>query len=258
MEMNIGRAKWTIAKFKSLGARAVTVTGGGEPLMYPRIEEMLRTFTDFGIEIGLVTNGTLLHHMSPEALRLLTWCRISWSDERAFSPENAMQIDAAVSGAPSVDWAFSYVVGKEPRPENVEAVVRFAEEHRFTHVRLVADLRDPSSVSFDSIRSRLDGIDQGVIYQARTSPVQSSKCAIGYVKPLVAPDFRIYLCCGVQYAFDPMPLDLPDELCIGDDPDAIWGGDKKAFDVRCTRCYYRSYNDVLVPLTHRIKHEKFL
>lgn len=43
-----------------LGARKIIVLGGGEPMAYPRIMDVLRAIHARGVEIELFTNGTLL------------------------------------------------------------------------------------------------------------------------------------------------------------------------------------------------------
>jgi radical SAM protein with 4Fe4S-binding SPASM domain len=43
-----------------LGVRRVIVLGGGEPMAYPRIMDVLHAIHDHGLEIELFTNGTLL------------------------------------------------------------------------------------------------------------------------------------------------------------------------------------------------------
>jgi len=45
---------------KALGVRKVIVLGGGEPMAYPRILDVLRAIHDRGLAIELFTNGTLL------------------------------------------------------------------------------------------------------------------------------------------------------------------------------------------------------
>lgn len=51
---------------KALGVRKVIVLGGGEPMAYPRIMDVLRAIHARGLEMELFTNGTLL---SPEIVQ---------------------------------------------------------------------------------------------------------------------------------------------------------------------------------------------
>lgn len=62
------------------GLKAVIITGGGEPLLYPQWNElMISLCLYFGkIRFGLITNGTL---MSGKDLTLFDWIRISINEE---------------------------------------------------------------------------------------------------------------------------------------------------------------------------------
>ena len=97
-----------IRDISASGTLAVTITGGGEPLLYQHLNYMVDELFSRGIRIGLVTNGILLGKTDKEVLRKLTWCRISVSDDRDVE-ELLASVNVAVIKAPKVDWAFSYV-----------------------------------------------------------------------------------------------------------------------------------------------------
>lgn len=68
------------------GVRAVTFSGGGEPLVYGvrRVLELMRLTRDLGMDVALITNGQKL--TSDEFLTLCTWLRVSLDayDARTF------------------------------------------------------------------------------------------------------------------------------------------------------------------------------
>ena len=260
LEMDLTIAQAVIQDLAGIGCEAVTITGGGEPLCHPHIQEMLSAFDLHDVEVGLVTNGMLLDRLDENDLATLTWCRISNTDDRKFSVAYRRTLEDAVTRGPKVDWAFSHVVSSQPNLQEIARIVEFANEHHFTHVRLVADILHARDVDMGPVREYLTGIDQLVIYQPRNTPVPSSGCVIGYVKPVIAPDFKMYHCCGVQYALDPPSMDFPQELCMGDARHLsdLYAEKRKMFKVHCARCYYESYNSVLRPLVGEIKHQKFL
>ena len=45
---------------KKHGLKAITLVGNGEPLIYPRIKELLTALYEMGLEIGIFTNGACL------------------------------------------------------------------------------------------------------------------------------------------------------------------------------------------------------
>lgn len=66
-----------IQDFKKIGVKAVTFSGGGEPLLYPYIEETMQAVLDADIDLSIITNGTLLTGKKAELLSQAKWVRIS-------------------------------------------------------------------------------------------------------------------------------------------------------------------------------------
>jgi organic radical activating enzyme len=257
--MNHDIAVQVIKDFARLGCKSVTITGGGEPLMHPYLPDMIRCFTTNGIKVGLVSNGLLMYTLPGEIINDLTWCRISSMDHRTFDLSYQRMLRDIVN-AHAIDWAFSHVVGENPNWAVIEQLVDFANENDLTHVRLVGDLLAPETVDFSSLQKLLHGKDQRVIYQPRTHWVTEDSCFIAYIKPVINPDFKMYMCCGVQYALDPPSLNMPDELCMGSalNLDAVYSNGRPPFPVNCKRCYYNSYNVVLRTMRQQPHHIDFV
>lgn len=60
-----------------MGVKAVTLSGGGEPLLYPYIEDTMNRLLDSGIDLSIITNGSLLYGKKAELLSRAKWVRIS-------------------------------------------------------------------------------------------------------------------------------------------------------------------------------------
>lgn len=71
--------------FIEMGVNAITFSGGGEPLVYPHIVEVLRKLEGSRIKFATLTNGALLEGEKAEIFaRAGTWVRLSmdgWDDE---------------------------------------------------------------------------------------------------------------------------------------------------------------------------------
>lgn len=67
----------TVRCMKELGVKAVTFSGGGEPLLYPYIEETMQAVLDVGIDLSIITNGSMLNGRKAELLAKAKWVRIS-------------------------------------------------------------------------------------------------------------------------------------------------------------------------------------
>lgn len=257
----------TIEVLIKLGARAFTITGGGDPLMYPDISSLIFRIHVRNAEVGLVTNGLLLAdkaRIDPSAITALSWCRVSASDE----DDHTSAYLGVVETHRTVDWAISYVLTSKPDIDNIVKHIEFANKYEMTHIRLVSDLLSLDQVtSMVNIRKQL--IARGVslsrvIFQERKVYTNGAKkCLISLLKPVIGADGHIYPCCGVQYATDDINRDMPKSMSMGTIENLLdrFGFDEqKCFDGSvCTKCYYSAYNTLLSTLlTNDISHGEFV
>lgn len=61
-----------------MGVKAITFSGGGEPLTYPKISEAARFLIDNGVDLSIITNGELLCGERAQAFKKAKWVRISF------------------------------------------------------------------------------------------------------------------------------------------------------------------------------------
>jgi len=67
-----------LKNLKEMGVKAINYTGGGEPTTHKDFDEIVRKTHDYGLEIGLITNGSRFHKLDMEnTLHMFTWIRIS-------------------------------------------------------------------------------------------------------------------------------------------------------------------------------------
>ncbi|MDO8528370.1 MAG: radical SAM protein [Nanoarchaeota archaeon] len=73
--------------FKEMGVKAITFSGGGEPLIYPYIEEAMKKTLEYGIGLSIITNGQALEGEKAKILSQANWVRISANscDSKTFS-----------------------------------------------------------------------------------------------------------------------------------------------------------------------------
>jgi len=255
-QLSLEEIKWVLDVCAERGAKAMTITGGGEPLLHPQINEILRYADKKKIEVGLVTNGILFKRL--EYHKNLVWCRISSADDRTPDYDS---IEYGISINPQVDWAFSHVVTKNPNYIIIQDLIDFATKHKFTHVRLVSDLLDLKDVpSMKFIKKHLKN-DGRVIYQGRKDSTRGvTKCYISLLKPVICPE-GIFPCCGAQYAFKGQSRDMVDRMKMGDIKDLPEILDEQInFDgLFCDVCYYQQYNQILSLLKEGdVKHVNFV
>lgn len=261
-ELEINKLIDTMRQFKKLGARAITITGGGEPCCYPDLPVLLKMLDCLGIKIGLVSNGLLLNKIIDQ-LKYLTWCRVSASDFRDI--DQLISVLTPLVSTVQIDWAISYVVTKEFDIDKFVKVVEFANKFRLTHVRAVRDLLDldspPMTVNIQNELKKRDIDDSLVVYQDRTASTRGTKsCLVSLLKPFLATDGYFYPCCGVQYAIDGTVGFFPKQMRLCKQADLLnYFNKQNPFDGRvCDVCYYDGYNNLLETMINNYDHEDFV
>jgi len=59
-EMSLREAEDVIGQVLALGGRKIVILGGGEPFVYPQLQELIELIAGHGLNIEVFTNGTLL------------------------------------------------------------------------------------------------------------------------------------------------------------------------------------------------------
>jgi hypothetical protein len=118
LEMSIGEVEDVLRYFRNLGTRAITITGGGEPIIHADFPEILSLCKTLGIKVGLVTNGlTWKISPVPKEGRAIVWIRVSAVENGLLNdpgllatiarqlPATAVGVSYTVNGHPDLDNA---------------------------------------------------------------------------------------------------------------------------------------------------------
>ena len=274
LELSVREIEDIMKKAKTCGCQSVTITGGGEPLLHPEINEIISEINDLGIEIGIVTNGTPLKLLTDASLKRIVWIRISSSDylqsELKKIGKNTdkwlNEIADVIKRSGNIDWAFSHVVSERPDFELIRSIVEFANKHFFTHIRLVNNillvdhLKDQIWQVKQYLKEKM--VDDTLVnYQDRSEWTKGTpKCYISILKPVIGADGWIYPCCGNQYSLENPSRDYEKSMRMGKakDINKIWENQEFFDGSNCVKCYYHQYNWALGVLLSNLKHSKFV
>lgn len=84
-----------LADMSQLGVKAVTFTGGGEPLLHPDADRLIGAARHLGMDVALITNGMLLDRVDLRALvDRCTWIRVSVDAHNRESYYVSKKVDA--------------------------------------------------------------------------------------------------------------------------------------------------------------------
>lgn len=220
-----------LAEWEEMGVKALELTGGGEPLLYPHIDDMLRRLRASPMEVGLVTNGTALTEAIADALAGFLWARVSIdagtpttyglihgvgaeSWEAAWNAVRLLAVrrehsDAVVGVSYVVDALNHREVGlaaekaKECGANNIRYTVVAApaaaarlREHEFIDaVRLVSAARDALADDRFEVVDLLGARRAGLYVQSQDYDL----CATRRITCVVGGDGNAYSCCTLAF-----------------------------------------------------------
>lgn len=130
-----------------IGTKAVTLSGGGEPTVYPYINETMRRVLEKGIQLSMITHGAGLMGETAELLAHAKWVRLSidssnaklYAETRGVSEKFFTQLcqnieDFAKSKDDDCELGVNYVVS-ERNHDDVLAMARLMKSLGANHVK---------------------------------------------------------------------------------------------------------------------------
>jgi len=260
IELSLESVKDIIDTFITLETQAVTLTGGGEPLCHPNINEILLYCKQKLVKVGLITNGLLLEKLSDESLASLTWCRISFDDNKDINDVEkiASVLRNVCSRAPSVYWSFSYVVLKNQNTEIQRRIVSLAESLNMRNVRFCPDQNNVEDIRLDLTFKNNSIENKNIcIYDKKVAGDVYPECWLYLLKPFIASDGFIYPCCCSQYSSNKNDFAEIDNICYYKDFEKKLYS-MQAFHPTCDKCFFSHYNEYINAILNNIVHGEWI
>jgi len=217
-----------------MGVKAITWTGGGEPLIYPHIEEALEKTIRYGIDFAILTNGQALEGRKAELLADAKFVRVSVDSVNSEQFERIRRKsgklfhrliknigDFARTRKPECEYGVSFLINKE-NSNSVYEAARLFKQLGLERIRFAPIWTKEGSAYHDSIRqdvneqiarARQDFEDKNFeVYDTYGSffDIQGrsqrtySKCYRMQINPVIAADCGVYFC--QNKAYDPSGL----------------------------------------------------
>lgn len=261
-----------------MGVKAVTFSGGGEPLAYKYIEETMKKVLELGIDLSIITNGSMLTGHKAEILAHAKWVRISidsiipenYAKNRGIS-ENAMgdlliNIEKfAEIKDDNCELGVNFVVGKENYKEIEELAVTM-KKLGVNHVKFAPlvsndteeyhkDIKDEVIATLNRLSKKLNS-DKFKIIDLYTSDFDNyevfkrtySRCPMKEFTCIIAANSKVYYCQDKAYLSDGCVCDLKEQSFMEG-----WNSDtviqkSKEFDAKIMcgqHCVHDSRNELI-------------
>lgn len=254
-ELSLEQSVQVLSDFKTLGAKTVELTGGGDPTMYKYVNEVIE-FAAYNYDgVGLITNGVRLDNISYKNLSRLTWLRISLN-----SLDYVEDINIDVPS--NVTLGFSYVITDLSNEKQLEKVAAYADKYNATYVRIV-----PNCLSIEDINKSTEMVQHYLnkhskfFFQQKKYTVPE-RCWMHLIKPFVNADGFVYHCSANPLIDRQFNSNF--RLCSIDDIVKTWEnsyGNPKAFNTcNCQegKCFFAEHNDLIEQVISPCNHKDFV
>ena len=253
------KIKKVLDAFKKLGAKAVEITGGGEPMLYrdketkEDINDIIEYAYSLGYDIGIITNTGKLNRLKSENFTKLKWLRISLIKlDEGFEPE-----DYDFCGFPEDKMGLSYIIYDCLEKGNNAKV-------RNNFKDIIDEIDINKKIFIKDI-----GFDDSAY---------NDGCYVGLIRPYVAPnphgkgEYKIYMC--TSHVLNTKNYDLDYSLCDIDDIIPTWekcnknyqekgypyelkGNCGKNWNDSCKFCFYKFNNKILHTVAQEMPDKNF-
>jgi len=243
------KIKKILEDFKTLGAKSLEITGGGEPLIYidketkDDINSIIEYAYQLKYDIGIITNTLKLTKIKPENFDKLNWVRISLIKlDEGYNPE-----DYNFCNFPSEKLGLSYIIYEEDKGTGTRLDKPYKPTDNNTIKRIVKVIELNPNIKFvriagnclikgnnasikEKFKTVIDEIDihekifiKDIGYD--DSPFDEG-CYVGLIRPYVAPNphgqgnYQVYIC--TSHVLNKRNYDLDYSLCDVDNIIPTW------------------------------------
>lgn len=268
-DINVGTYKHVILELYKHNCKSITFTGGGEPLLHPRISDMIEWALIHNMKVGIVTNGVALHRIEKffsrlEFIRVSLDCSTSGrfqelKGKNKFS-DVCHNIEKAVA-SPGVDVGLS-MVHTEENEDQIEEFVTLGEILGVDYVQVKAAWQ-PENIEEQASKMNYAGVfvtERYSVLPKFRSSLTYLPCVIAGLCGQLAADGKLYFCCVHRGKDDFFVSDMNQQQSL---KEAIIKRNSLELDPsKCGSCRYVNYAKVYEQVSHKkytmLRHRDFI
>ena len=265
----IKTVKKSLLDFKELGAKALEITGGGEPLLYEKVNEVIEFADTLKYDIGVISSyPEPKTKIQKRNLEIIKWLRVSLNG----LDENLRPEHYNFHNIPKGKLAFSYIINDRTNNQvlnNIYELVQNYPEVKF--VRIAGDCLSGKNLKRIKRKwgKKIERINQSgkfFVKEINNNYLPFKKfCGVGAVRPYCVEDGKIYICTshvlknrtydknyiiGDMNNVKEMYALMNIKRLIGEPP----------YDInvkKCFHCFYYNNNKILYEITRQIPDKNF-
>lgn len=261
-----GVIKKGLRDFKLLGAKAVEITGGGNPLLHPYINEIISFAYDLGYDIGIITNSVDPgKYLTAESINKTSWIRISLS----VLDSGKLFTDIKLKTIPKEKLGLSYIINEKTTEGIIELISTIAATYDVKFVRLAPDCLNDDSLT---INEKWDNVivkynNKGKLFIKEINDnyhPYPNGCYVGLIRPYWNYN-GVYICTSHvlktrNYEDDWKMTNIEDVKGFYDQCNSRFRDGLPPYNIdidKCYHCYYYNNNKLLHTVASELPDRNF-
>ncbi len=256
----------SIDQFYNLGVRAVEFTGGGEPVMYSKINEAINYIVGKGMKLGMNTNALSIEKITEENWEKFQWVRVALN---VFDSGSKQRIETFKENVKYLQnktkITACYISPKELGTKNIDSVIGFANKNNLMS-RLAPDCiqsREGIKELTDKIRTELGKYKDNESaflsdFNIYLFDREDDVCLMHMWKPFLYTDGWVYTCPSSELAIENNKTMQPEyRVCKAEDIEDYYKNNFDIFNHSCSYCKYAKQNEILNSLLTEVEDAEF-
>lgn len=222
-EISFEKLVKTILNLKDIGVKAITYSGGGEPLLYRNIKEIIGLTLQSRIACSVITNGQKLTGQVAEVLYEADWVRVSmdYFDEASFNKSREVKgvgriftnISDFAKNSQKCEIEINFVVTKDnichlyPMAKRVKDLgvsnIRFSPIWGPEFIAYHKPIMGEAIMQIRNAKKDLEDDSFKVIssynIEEKTEHREYDKCYFNQIVPVIGADLKVYTCHNKAY-----------------------------------------------------------
>lgn len=212
-----------------LGIPAIQITGGGEPTVHPKATEIFSDVLTRGLDLAVVTNGTLIPDKMVAPLAQAAWLRVSvdagnantyaetrkvphsffkktWDNigrlAKAKSDKTILGVGFVVTRDNHGEIYEGAKLAKESGADNIRISAVFTQddfEYHKPHLDVATTMARKVAADFSDSRFRVFNLFDDRIGDLKQQHPDYSFCAYMHLNVYIGGDLKVYRCCNTAY-----------------------------------------------------------
>jgi hypothetical protein len=250
--------KTSMDQLSNIGVKALEFTGGGDPMLWPYLNEAADYTYALGMKMGMITNGLGIANLTD-------WNKFDWVRVSLNTLDYKDDLDVSLVKDSTAELSFCYI-WNELSDKKIGKIIEFANRHKIA-CRLAPDCIKPlkeieAQISYIRLKLSTYPDNEYVLLSDFNIDLfrENNDCRIHMIKPCLYLDGWLYACPSAELALENnKQISHKTRVCKYDDIERFYTSseatEKREYD--CSYCKYVKQQAILEALLMETKHNDF-